>query len=139
MQPELKSHPIAEGLIDVFGDWLKHRREMREMRELDARTFADIARDLRVTSGDLDTFVRKGPHAADELPKLLKALGIDEAALARSETAVLRDMERVCVLCSRKAQCNNDVEIGVAARDYEDYCPNAPMMNALRKEREIAA
>jgi hypothetical protein len=131
MQPELKSHPIVENLVDVFGDWLKHRREMREVRDLDARTLGDIARDLRITSTDLDAFVRRGPHAADELPKLLKVLGIDETALARTETAVLRDMERVCVLCERKAQCSNDVEIGVAARDYEDYCPNAQTMKAL--------
>ena len=136
MQPELKSHPLVGGLINVFGDWLKHRREMREIRNLDCRSFDDIARDLRITSTDLDAFVRQGPHAADELPRLLKVLGIDDAALARTETAVLRDMERVCVLCERKAQCRNDVEIGVAARDYEDYCPNAQTMNALRRGRE---
>jgi hypothetical protein len=136
MQQELKSHPIIEGLINAFGDWLKHRRDIREMRNLDCRSFDDIARDLRVTPTDLDAFVRRGPHAADELPKLLKVLGIDEATLARSETAVLRDMERVCVLCERKAQCNNDLEIGVSARDFEDYCLNAPTMNALRRGRE---
>ena len=28
--------------------------------------------------GDLDTFVRQGPHATQELPKLPKALGINE-------------------------------------------------------------
>jgi hypothetical protein len=133
VKPATKSLPIFDGLIDVFGDWLKHRREMREMRDLDARTFEDIARDLRISSGDLDTFVRQGPHLADELPRLLKVLGIDETALARSETAVLRDMERVCGLCERKTQCNNDLEIGASARDYEDYCLNAPTMNALRK------
>lgn len=139
MQQDFKSHPIIEGLINAFGDWLKHRREIREIRNLDCRSFDDIARDLRLTSTDLDAFVRRGPHATDELPRLLKVLGIDEAALARSETAVLRDMERVCVLCERKVQCRNDVEIGVAARDYEDYCPNAQTMNALGKEQEIAA
>jgi hypothetical protein len=136
MKPELKSHPIVGGLIDVFGDWLKHRRELREMRNLDSRTFDDIARDLRLTSTDLDAFVRRGPRAADELPRLLKVLGIDEAALASSETAVLRDMERVCVLCERKAQCNNDLEIGVSARDYEDYCLNASAMKALTQDRQ---
>ena len=33
MKEELKSHPIVEGFIDVFGDWLKHRREVREDAE----------------------------------------------------------------------------------------------------------
>ena len=112
MKEELKSHPIVEGFIDVFGDWLKHRREVREVRIFDRRSFDAIARDLCITSTRLDAFVRCG-HGADELPKLLKVLGTDEAALASSETAVLRDMERVCVLCERKAQCNNDLEIRV--------------------------
>jgi hypothetical protein len=85
-----------------------------------------------MTSADLDTFVRQGPHAADELPRLLEVLGIDEAALVRSEPAVLRDMKRVCVSCERKVQCRNDLETGASARDYGDYCVNAQTMNALR-------
>jgi len=132
MKPEIKSHPIIDGLIEVFGNWLIHCREMRELRQLDSGQFDSIARDLRMTPADLDRFVCQGPHSADELPKLLKVLGIDEAALVRSEPAVLRDMERVCVSCGQKAQCRNDLEIGVSARDYEDYCLNAPTMNALR-------
>ena len=64
--------------------------------------------------------MRQGPHAADELPRLLEVLGIDEAALLRSEPAVLRDMERVCVSCERKAQCRNDLETVASVRDYED-------------------
>jgi hypothetical protein len=134
MKPEIKSHPIVDGLIDVFGNWLIHRREMRELRQLDSGEFDSIARDLRMTSADLDAFVRQGPHAADELPRLLEVLGIDEAALVRTEPAVLRDMKRVCVSCERKVQCRNDLEIGVSARDYEDYCLNAPTMNALRSD-----
>jgi hypothetical protein len=132
MKQEIKSHPIVDGLSEVFGNWLNHRREMRELRQLDSGEFDGIARDLRMTSADLDTFVRQGPHAADELPRLLEVLGIDEAALVRSEPAVLRDMERVCVSCDRKVQCRNDLAIGVSARDYEDYCLNAQTMNALR-------
>ena len=58
---ELKSHPIIDGFIDVFGDWLKHRREVREMRNLDRRSFDAIARDLRITSTVLDAFVRRWP------------------------------------------------------------------------------
>jgi hypothetical protein len=131
MKPEIKSHPIVDGIIDVFGNWLIHRREMHELRQLDSGEFDSIARDLRITSADLDTFVRRGPRAADELPRLLEAVGIDEAALARSQPAVLHDMQRVCISCERKAQCNNDLEIGVSARDYGDYCLNASTMDAL--------
>jgi len=89
-------YPRVEMLIDIFGDWLKHRRELSEIRQMDRGDFDRIASELRVSPGELDTLVRRGPHAADELPKLLRALDIDQADLARTEPMVLRDMERVC-------------------------------------------
>ena len=26
-------------MVDIFGEWLQHRRELREMREMDAANF----------------------------------------------------------------------------------------------------
>jgi transcriptional regulator with XRE-family HTH domain len=124
-------YPRVELLINTFGDWLKHRRELSEIRQMDRSDFDRIAGDLRVSPNDLDELVRKGPHAADELPKMLKALGIDEAALARTQPLVLRDMERVCALCHSKTQCDRDLAAGTAAEHYEGYCLNAPTIELL--------
>src|SRR3977135_3830158 len=96
-------YPRVEFLIDMFADWLKHRREFSEVRQMDRSDFERIASDLRVSPGELDTLVDRGPRAADELPKLLKALGIDHTDLARTEPLVLRDMERVCARCHSKS------------------------------------
>ena len=49
MSTENKSYPIVQDLIDSFAGWLKHRRELREMREMDRFNFDRIASDLRVT------------------------------------------------------------------------------------------
>jgi hypothetical protein len=135
MTPAIKSYPLVDKVIDIFGDWLKHRREIREMRELDAGEFTRIAHELCVSPDDLDTFVRHGPHATDELPKLLKALGIDENALARSQPLVLRDMERVCASCVRKAQCDQDLDAGTSDQHYEEYCLNASTIDAPDQSR----
>lgn len=124
-------YPRVELLINTFGDWLKHRRELSEIRQMDRSDFDRIAGDLRVSPNDLDELVRKGPHAADELPKLLKELGIDEAALARTQPLVLRDMERVCALCHSKTQCDRDLAAGTSAEHYEGYCLNAPTIELL--------
>jgi transcriptional regulator with XRE-family HTH domain len=123
----------VEQLIDIFGDWLKHRRELSEIRQLDRSDFDRIAGDLRISPTDLDELVRKGPHAADELPKLLKALGIDQADLARTQPLVLRDMERVCALCHSKRQCDRDLAAGTSAEHYEGYCLNAPAIDVLNQ------
>lgn len=124
-------YPRVEMLIDTFADWLKHRRELKEMREMDAANFSRIAGELRMSSADLEALVRQGPHAADELPKMLKALGINQETLARTEPLVLRDMERVCALCSSKHRCNHDLADGTAAAHYDEYCGNAPTIHGL--------
>jgi transcriptional regulator with XRE-family HTH domain len=131
MTAQDKSYPAVEFLINTFGDWLKHRRELSEIRQMDRSDFDRIASDLRVSPTDLDELVRQGPHAADELPKLLKVLGIDEAALARTQPLVLRDMERVCALCHNKRQCDRDLAAGTSAEHYEGYCLNAPTIELL--------
>lgn len=131
-----KPHPVVRLLADTFANWLNHRRELSEVRQLDTTEFNRIASDLRVTPGVLDLLVHRGPHAADELPKLLKALGIDQADLARSEPLVLRDMERVCAMCASKRQCSRDLAAGTSAGHYEDYCGNAPTIDGLGQPAE---
>jgi hypothetical protein len=126
-----KPHSVVERLTHTFSDWLKHRQELNEMRQLNTSEFDRIASDLRVSPADLNELVRHGPHAADELPKLLKTLGIDEADLARIEPLVLHDMERVCALCQHKGECDRDLAAGTSAEHYQGYCLNAPTIEQL--------
>jgi len=64
---------------------------------------------------------------------MLRALGIDQADLARTEPLVLRDMERVCSLCNQKRQCGHELSAGTAAAHYEEYCANAHTIDGLGK------
>lgn len=134
MTHQTTPYPFVTRLIDLFADWLKHREEIREIRGLDSGEFANIAHELRVAPADLETLVRRGGHAADELPKLLKALGIDEKALSRTEPLVLRDMARVCALCRQKAQCDRDLEAGTSPENYAGYCLNASTIDGLERK-----
>ena len=133
MTAQSKPYPAVQLLISTFADWLKHRRELNELRQMDRADFDRIADDLRVSPSELDELVRQGPHAADELPVMLRALGIDAHRLARSEPMLLRDMERVCAMCRQKAQCDRDLIAGTAAEHYEGYCLNAPNIDRLSK------
>jgi hypothetical protein len=133
MTAHAKPYPRLELVISTFADWLKHRREMREMRQLDRDELDRIANDLRVSSMDLEELVRQGPHSADELPRLLKALGIDEHDIASVQPMLLRDTERVCALCGHKRQCDHDLIAGASAENFADYCPNAPTISEFNK------
>ena len=126
MTAQRKSFPSLGMLVNTFNDWLKHRRELNELRQLNTVEFDRIASELGVSPTDLNELVRQGPHAADELPKMLKVLGIDEEVLARTQPLVLRDMERVCTLCAHKGECDRDLAAGTTAEHYKGYCLNAP-------------
>jgi hypothetical protein len=131
MTAHSKPYPVFDNLITTFGDWLTHRRELNELRQLNTSEFERIATELRVSPGDLTEMVRQGPHAADELPRLLEILGIDEEALARTQPMVLRDMERVCSLCAHKGECDRDLAAGTSAEHYAGYCLNASTIETL--------
>jgi hypothetical protein len=131
MTAQRDTYPTVEFLIGKFADWLKHRRDLSEIRRMNRTDFDLIARDLRISSDDLDRLVRVGPHGADELPKMLASLGIDQANLARTEPLLVRDMQRVCSLCRDKAHCHADLADGTSAGHYRDYCPNASTIDAL--------
>ena len=42
-------YPRVDFLIDTFTDWLKHRRELNEMRLMDRGDFDRIAADLEIS------------------------------------------------------------------------------------------
>ena len=131
MAIQTKTYPIVENVINLFGDWLKHRQELRELRDMNSADFARIAQDLCVSPAELDAIVRQGPHASEQLPQLLKSLGIDEATLSRTQPVLQRDMVRVCASCQQKVLCDYDLDAGTSAQRYEEYCPNAPAIDEL--------
>jgi uncharacterized protein YjiS (DUF1127 family) len=131
MANHVQARLIVENAINLFGDWLRHRQEMRELRDMNSGEFARIAKDLCVSPAELDAVIHQGPHASDELPRLLKILGIDEATLSRTQSVLQRDMVRVCSVCQQKARCNFDLDADTLAQRYEEYCPNAPAIDEL--------
>jgi hypothetical protein len=92
---------------------------------------AVIARDMGLSPGELLSIAAKGPHAADELPKLLRALGVDPQKLATEDPGMMRDLQRICVTCGHKGQCQHDLASGTAASHYREYCPNAISLDEL--------
>ena len=131
MSTASRPYPIVQDLIESFAGWLKHRRELNEIRQLDRFDFDRIANDLRIAPDDLEELVRHGKHSADELPKMLEQLGISEERLGQVQPLLLRDMERVCSLCQHKAQCVRDLADGTAPENYHGYCGNAATLESL--------
>ena len=138
MSTATRPYPRVQDLIESFAGWLKHRRELNELRQLDRFDFDRIANDLRIAPDDLEDLVRHGRHAANELARMLEQLGISAARLGQAQPLLLRDMERVCSLCRYKAQCDRELADGTAAENYHGYCGNATTMESLGRT-EIAS
>ena len=131
MTVQAQPYPRVTALIEQLGGLVKRWHERSEMNELDSGEFDRIAREMGLSPSDLEAAVRRGRHAADELPMLLHALGFDDATIARIERPLLNDMQRTCANCARKAACQQDLAAGVAAKHYESYCANADTIGGL--------
>jgi hypothetical protein len=127
-------YSFATKVIQLFSNWLKQRRELKELMEFaaDPGELARVARELNVTPADLERLVRQGAQGANELPYTLTALGIDETALWRAEPALLRDMERVCSFCTHKRRCHEELAAGTAPTNYVEYCENSETIDMVR-------
>jgi hypothetical protein len=127
-------YPFVTKVIDLFGDWLKQRRELNELMEFaaDPGELERVARELNVTPADLEMLVRQGSQSANEIAYTLTAMGIDETALRRAEPALLRDMEFVCSFCTHKRRCHQELAAGTAATNYVEYCENSDSIDVLR-------
>ena len=69
MTVQEKPSTVVSHVVDSFGDWLKHRRELREMREMDAANFSQIASELRMSSADWRRWSARGRMPRTNYPR----------------------------------------------------------------------
>ena len=85
-------HRTVKPILDAIANWVNKYRHAIGMEGDLARCGAEevalVARDIGVSPGELIFIANKGPHAADELPKLLSALGVDPQSLTLLQSEV---------------------------------------------------
>jgi Family of unknown function (DUF6455) len=131
-----QNYPVVEAFIDKVTAWMRQWKDASAARDEFARCGCDevarMAHDFGLSSAELTELARRGPDSTTRLPQMLAALGIDGAAVSRTEPAVMRDLERLCSMCERKHECSNQLAAGRAEASYHDFCPNADTLDALR-------
>ena len=118
-------------MLDALSMWLAHQHQRATAGLSAGDQFDTLAKDLGVSANELSYLVRSAPDPL-ELPEMLKALGIDEAALRRAQPALLRAMEDACGQCAVLGRCRYALARGTAADQYEQFCPNAGTLASLR-------
>jgi pyrroloquinoline quinone (PQQ) biosynthesis protein C len=136
-------HPDYESLhwiSNAIAQWIAKYRYARgirnELMNCSADDVAGIARELKITPVELATLAKKGPNAADLLQRLLIALGVDANGLENDDPLVMRDLQRLCITCGHKRQCELDLAKGELADTFLEYCPNAFTLDALLKAKQ---
>ena len=136
-------HPDYDSLQSILGSmaelvrtYARRRKYRNELMNCSADDVARIAADLNINQSELAAVAERGPGAADLLQKLLVALGIDPKDIDHRDPAVMRDLQRSCVMCDEKRRCKFDLANGVAADNFRDYCPNAHTLDALLQAKQ---
>jgi len=129
----MKAPAHSWALIDRLSGWLQQRRDVGEMDLLDVTEYLRIASELGLSAHELDALVHCGPHAAEEMPRMLRALGFTETAIAQIRAPQRHEMERACSLCQHKLACRKDLAANSIADHYESYCNNADTINDLAR------
>ncbi len=129
------SYSGLETILNNIAQWVRKYRYALGIRDelmnCGPEEVANIARDLGVSASELANLASKGPEAANSLQKLLVALGVDPKRLASDDPIIMRDLQRLCISCGHKGQCEHDLAAGTAAEHYRDYCPNAYTLDDL--------
>jgi hypothetical protein len=119
-----------------FGSLLDRARKIilrwDEMSSLSSQEIEGIARDLNVSTPDLLLLAHGSPGSTILLDRHLTQFGLSKDALAARHGDVLRDLERVCGLCSAKERCAADLDGNV--EQQPEYCPNEQTLEALAIE-----
>jgi hypothetical protein len=80
-------------------------------------------------------------EAADTglLARRMSGLGVDSDAFARLEPALFGNLRTLCRECERPDICRRDLRNDPKGTAWEDYCPNAVVLNAVAELRWFRA
>jgi hypothetical protein len=136
-------YPTVEFVLDAVAGWINKYRQANslhdEFEHCSPEDVMQIAKDLGVSVSELRMLTTKGPGAADLIEKMLIALRVDPHVLASTNPAVLRDLRRLCVVCSQKGRCEHELAKGTASEHFREFCPNAFTLDALFKQKNSQA
>ncbi|MGX5666342.1 DUF6455 family protein [Rhizobium daejeonense] len=128
---------VFSRLAGWFAKSWESSAEADMIASLDDSTIRNIAHDCGITPDQLIELAKVGPHAADEMLAMMRALNIDPTEVELRLRNEFRDMQITCSHCASKGECRKDLARGAAAENFGHYCGNAEHLNALRANPDL--
>ncbi len=124
-------------ILSWFAQGFEASTEADVLANLDQTEIEALAMDCGLSPHQLLALVKAGPHAADEMPQVMRALNIDPAEVDYKMRQLFRGMQIACADCQSKGQCRRDLQQGTIESNFVDYCNNADSLNALRANPDV--
>lgn len=126
------------GVAEIWEKWKVRRALACELSSLDMTQREELARDVCVSEDAFERLYVTGERT-DELERLMSALSLDAEKMELANPgAITRDMSLVCSGCLMINRCRRELEAGTASDNYNEYCPNALTLNALRETEALS-
>src|SRR5262249_59502481 len=94
-----------------------------------------MGKNLGVIVENLADGEEKPAFAAKGWKKLLLGFSVDRGFLNKRVPAVMRDLQRLCIVCGQKGRCQHELAQGTAADHFREFCPNAYTLDALFNQK----
>lgn len=129
-------HTVQQ-VLSWFAQGIEHATQTDMLAGLSDAEVEALADDCGISAHQLLALVKAGPHAADEMPAMMRALNIDPAEVEYRMRRVFRDMQINCAQCQSKETCREHLRQGKAQLTFVDYCSNADTLNVLRANPDV--
>jgi hypothetical protein len=120
--------------IETALDWCRAKISFNRRSEFGHCSDLDVermARDVGMSVSELLSVAKRSKRGADALLRRMADLDLDPKEVSRKEPETLRDLQRLCTLCSYHRRCARDFARGAATDAWNDYCPNSGTLAAL--------
>ena len=132
---------ILDSVRRWYRNWNAAREGAFELQCAGADEVERIAQELGLSSFELRSLVSH-PDERELLAQRMAGVHLEPRAVAQSDPAASRDLQRVCAMCGFKYRCARDLAVEAldpSWQQWRDYCPNAATLSALGAFRSAEA
>ena len=130
----IPNNPLVETAVKAIAAWVSIYRNALGLNNEFGMCGPDevmrMAQEIGVTPSQLRE-LSKGHGNANLLKSMLVALHVDPKVIADMDPLVMRELKWLCITCSNKKRCENELAKGTAAEHFREFCPNAVSLDEL--------
>lgn len=122
--------PLLAAWTERWHSWCARRRDLADLAAC-GDDVDRMAADVGLSATELRALAAHDRHDADLLRERMAVLHLDPEVIAAKRPVVMRDLQRLCTLCTEKGRCTNDLMRDPQNPEWENYCPNAGTLHDL--------